>query len=241
MANMYRPLDCTSTQTIITSFKNALIDKYGSSGVIIHYENQNYFIFSCPSINEKIIKLYTSGVSSVNLYYGNSYTSGSSIANESQFFYTISTGQQIHVVFGDSFMLMNIESNSNNGHVSLIAKTKSGKSICYGAIGTSNSGYVANVSTMNVSENRGIKILSFANNLYSSANVPYVIPVILFYSDTNIPLKQSDGSFDTIDGLNMSCYTGKFLVRENAMFTTSPQYSNGSTAPLTTTALMAEF
>ena len=243
MANIYRALDITSTQATVTSFKQALLDKYGANNLTFHYENTQNLIFTCPQINEKVIRVYCESVLKIRFYYGDDYSSGTTLTNSESFFYNYNSGTDIHLVLGDAFILINRNaSDSNYYSLGVIAKTKAGVSICFGAINGTNTSYTSNVLTRDVTNDKPVTFLSYAKNMYSSENIPYITPLYLIYMDTNVPLKQSDGTFDTIEGLYMSCYIGEFLLRENAIFSFNTLYSNSTLSYIHAySSIMAEF
>ena len=240
MANIYKILDKTSTTTMVESLKNALVEKYGD-GVTIHYQNAQYLIFSCPQINEKVIKFMASDTTTVKIYYGDTYTSGTSVENQIQFINTDGYLTAIHVVLGDSFIFMaiNASNTSYKSFTVVIGKTKNNRSVCFGALG-----YHANASNCtakDVTNNREIDFLCFEGILYSGDYTPFITPLILKDYNTNIVLKQADGTPDTIEGLYMSCYNGGLRIGEHSLFSGNDLYSINNNKTRLATSLMAEF
>lgn len=237
MANIYRKLDMATSQSKLTSFKNALLDKYGEEKLTFHYESSTDLIFSCPQISDKVIKFNFSPLSA---YYGDEYTSGANISNSKQFLNCYNGPQVIHVVFGDNFIFTVTFISGSNCTNGIIGKTKGGKNICYGAV-TSGTGSVKGNNCMyDIDSGRSVFPQSFSRPMCSRENVPYVTPIIFVYSDTLVPMMLSDGGLDTIEELYMSTYQG-LLVRENALFSNVNVYSATYTDIHTTSSIMAEF
>lgn len=241
MGNMYVALDTASTKNIIDSLAAALVTKYGG-GVNFHYQSNTILIFRCPAISDKYIRFYLETTSENYMNFGSGYDSGSTSVNgiRMTFHYARNT-LEYHLVLGDSFMFMTTKaSDTEYNSAVVIGKTKAGISICFGA-GVSNSAWVEYTAAMDATNNKEIDFLCLSQKLYSSDGVPYIMPLIIFEKATGLPLTCADGSFDTIEGLYMSCYNGGLLIRENAMF--SPNYRYVTTTEYTRlrTSLVAMF
>ena len=241
MANMYFKLDCTSKTTFISSLKNALVTKYGDD-VTIHYESE-YLIFSCPAISDKVIR-----INNYQVYYGDSYSSGTAVDNYQRFLFTYSstyTFIESHLVLGDSFLFMSAFYSSQYRNDCIIAKTIGGKSLICGF-----TGYDSNADkniTKDVTNDLQIKFVGYDTAVFCDVNVPYKSKLLIVYPTVtgDNMVRNSDGTEDTIKDLYMSYYRSNlngFVVTNKALFSNRNMYANSeSDGAHLLTSILAEF
>ena len=109
MANSHVSISCAYDQCQ-ADIATALTNKY-SEGVTIHYKTINDLIFSCDAISSKVIRIRVAGRSStISAYYGDAWTSGTTITNAVTFLTTVSSlgvPASMNMVLGTSFILLN--------------------------------------------------------------------------------------------------------------------------------------
>jgi hypothetical protein len=133
--------------TFIDSIESALISKYGA-GITIHYKDANNIIFSCPGVLDKVIRIfrnyviYSAGSKEIDklmCYYGDAWTSGTTITNAKQFsgdalsdgyYYGMSLITTADLVLGDDFIYISI--NSPVPQMAIMGKLTNGKFITIG-------------------------------------------------------------------------------------------------------------
>ena len=138
MANSYYSLSITAP---MADLKAALINKYGSGGITVYYETASYLIVSVPAISDKVLKFAQTRMA---LYYGDAWSSGSTITNAVLFSGYDSSGTnatELHLVLGDNLLLLCTLESSLVSRTNIIGKMTNNKYVCIGMIGNSNSSY----------------------------------------------------------------------------------------------------
>lgn len=235
MANKYYSLDVSSWSNWITSLENALTDKYGNN-LTVHVNTSSDFIFTCPDISEKSIKITNSVI-----YCGT--VSGTTLSPYQSFSYFYNGVVKInHLVLGDNFFLLTGVSGYTN--TILIAKTIGGISVCYGGHNSNNYiNYATGVGYRNGSNIGVIDFVDFGRSVYCDVAAPYKLPLTILNisSQNDWIIRQDNGTPDTIKDLYMSLYMpGTSFLKNNALFSATALYQSDGKTHLRT-ALLAEF
>jgi len=201
MANAYSSISLT---TPIADIKAALIAKYGGGNVTVHYETTAYLIFGCTDIADKVIKIYWAS-SQLRIYYGDAWTSGSTITNEVQFAgHNLGTTSEIHLVLGTNLFYLALLSSSINSMVAIIAKMSNNDYICIGLIGTSTAAYNANSKGRNTTDATDLKFVTLNSKFTSSTGTLYKQNVIIVKSDGSAEVNGDGGLATIADLFNIS-------------------------------------
>ena len=120
----------------MSEIKNALLDYYGAN-VTIHADSTTQVIFSCAQVSDKVIKI--TGYSDVRSYYGDAF-SGGDITNPVEFGGSTTSGStsNVHMVCGDTFVLLNVLASSINSRLVIISQLTDNSFMVYGFIGQAN-------------------------------------------------------------------------------------------------------
>lgn len=218
-----------------TDLANALTAKY-EAGVTIHYSDDNQVIFSCPAVSNKVVRIFKEQVyyntsehyDRLNCYYGDSYTSGTTMVNSVTFCGSTRSGSTIDasayidyadVVLGDQFILICFP--TDRSQMCLIGKATNGMFFCIGW--NAESGY-NNAKALPTDETKGeIEFPVQGFSYYDSGN--YIIaPVILTISGK--VQKNIDGSFATIPGLYNVAHD--LRVSTSAVYIAPPRWYNSA-------------
>lgn len=198
MANTYYTVGTTAP---IAEIKAALISQYGSGNVTVYYETTSYLIFSCSAIANKVIKLYWYSTSNFMAYYGDAWTSGSTITNQVQFIgYGGGTASEQHLVLGDNFFFLATLCSTLLSLITIIAKMTNNDYVCIGLMGNSASTYNANCRGVNTTDAVDVRLSTLDYKFASSTGKLYKQNLII--AKTNGTAEQNtDGSLATINGL----------------------------------------
>lgn len=238
MANKYYGLPTSELSSWLASLAEALMDKYGDL-VTINKVDASNIIFTCPSISERAIRIVTNYV-----YCGSA--SGASFTSQATFFYEYNASVRYlpHLVLGDSFLLLTGVGTLRE--TILIAKTRDGVSLFFGAVGNNSSYYINNNRWIAAKDGEDLgefDIIHFGCSCMSGVGVPYKSPIILklLNSQGDQILRNGWGEPDTIDGLYMSLYSpANPKLVNGGLFAATELYSVGGAARLRT-SLLAEF
>lgn len=67
----------------ITNIADAIADYYGAGNYTIHYQTAEYLVFEIPAVCDKVIRIrIRSGADNGSIYWGDAWTSGTTITNE---------------------------------------------------------------------------------------------------------------------------------------------------------------
>jgi|GEM_PF-7030537 len=238
MANTYYSVN---TSTPIADVSAALTDKYGA-GVTIHYETANYLVFTCAAITNKVIKLYYYSGSWFGFFYGDAWTSGTTITNQVQFGgYGSGTATAIHLVLGTSFFfLCYLMSNTPYSGVVIIGELTNGNHVAVGLMGDATyAGYYC--KARDTVTGIDLRLITISHTLCDTTNKLYKQPVILA---TAAGVAEMNGnSFATISGLyNISYRTSNntLIKGPNSLMSPSLLFANDS-VQLLQTCLFAEW
>ena len=177
MANSYYSI---STSSPLADIKTALQNKYGSSNVTVHYESASYLIISCAAISDKVIKFYLYTTARILTYYGDAWTSGSTITNEVQFSGYTNGGAatEIHLVLGTNFFFMCSLLSTVLSIVTVIAKMSNNDYVCMSFIGGGSS-YSGTSRAKNTTDGADITICTFDRKFSSSTGKLYMQNTII--------------------------------------------------------------
>lgn len=201
MANAYFSI---GTTTPIADIKSALQTQYGGGNVTVHYETTAYLIFSCSAIADKVIKMeWAAGY--LQSYYGDAWTSGSTITNQVQFagFYT-GTTSVIHLVLGDAFFFLNLLASTINSSIAIIAKMTNNNYVCLGLIGYS--GYATYTKGRDTTAGADIFPVTLERGFTSATSKLYKQPLILVKT-SGLVEEETDGDIAAIPGLYTASYS----------------------------------
>lgn len=243
MSKVYKILDCTTSDSYIKSFKNALIEKYGSN-VSILYSDSNMLIFNCSQISNKVIKI-TNHCS----YYGTSFTPTNTISNETMFIGVASTlyvYTSSQIILADNFIYCISSYDNKKNYNMIIGKTSGGKYIIHGSFNGDTTSVVAISNDVTNDTSKPIEFVGYDCNVMCDVNIPYKSTLMLYYpNDTSgdTLLRKSDDSIDTIDDIFITTYRGGndyMLANSNALYSNNNVYVNGLSYKKMPTKLMVE-
>jgi len=232
------PKDKTDCMKFI---KNALEERYGED-LVVHYFEGEYLIFSCVAIADKVIKIARLNDNRLlAFFYGDAWDSGSTITNQLAF-----AGPQgdddgrpenIVLLLGDSFMLLQYNKPVNASYTSLILigqLTNGTYIVCGNCL---NSGYGLCLNTTTV---KPLSLLVFNQN-FGITNGERALQDV-YFCVSNFRLEENeDGSLATIPGIkniSLSLSPDKFYVDVLKFISGSGYYSN-SKASLPTSLYVA--
>jgi len=220
MANKYYSIGLT---TPMADIKAALQDKYGSGNVTVYYETTAYLIVGCTAISDKVIKFNWYNSSALLLFYGDAWTSGSTITNQVQFAgYSGGTTSEIHLVLGSNMFFLNLLSSYINSMTAVIAKMSNNDYICIGLVGVNGSSYYATFKGRNTTDAVDVKPDSFAVKFASNTGKLYKQDVRIIKTDGTLEAN-GDGSFATIPDLyNISHSLSQALLIKASNYIMSP-------------------
>jgi len=237
--------------TCLEDIATALTNKYGAGVTIYSLTTNltpNYLIFSCAAISSKVIKIaFNPVIGAYSAYYGDAWTSGSTITNQVRFLYSgTATGtlSSFPLVLGDNFILLNsLSSNSNvNSQLSLIAIATNGDSMVFGLTGAVDN--TIDCAGKDISLNLPINIITFGYGGFCGvSNYLYKVPLLIADSSSGTLISNTDGSPAGITDLYVSSYGGvstAMVLGSNSLLTTCLMYNENTTLKLHT-ALMAEW
>jgi hypothetical protein len=237
MANVYTAL--SASDTCFAGLKTALQSKYGSVNVTVHYETTGALIFSCAAISNKVIKLIkaTTTAGTVAAYYGDAWTSGTTITNQVSILAAPSNSylSTIDLVLGDNFMLIVcVSTNASYNHMIIFGKLTNDSFVAlgYGSNATGSPGVCYLTTGVTV------EMIPFQRGFNDASSKLYKQPV-MFVASTGILLVNGDGTAASFSGLyNVSQMlgTGGRLVGSNSFITPSTY-----TVPSLNTSLLAEW
>lgn len=218
MANTYYAL---STSTTMADIKAALTDKYGA-GIMYHYDASGYLIFSCASITNKVIKLYWASAR-LRAYYGDAYSSGSTITSEVQFAGgNTGTTSELHLVLGDNLLFITLLSSTLNSVNIVIGKLDNNDYAVFGTMGYVNATYTANSIGKNTTDNVDLKPIAWEAKFGIGGGKLTKQKLILLRGDGAIE-ENTDGSVASFQGLfNASHTTSVTSLIKGANYLLSP-------------------
>mgnify|MGYP000850270049 CR=1 FL=1 len=236
MANTYYSISLTAP---IADIKAALIAKY-SGGVTTYYTDANNWIFSCPAISDKVLKIYFS--SGLCFYYGDAWTSGSTITNSVQFAgYNVGTTSIIHLVLGTNLFYMCYLQTTILSGVVVIAKMSNNNYICLGLSGT-NQSYNTYCRGRDTTSAVDIVPISLSSAFMGTSNKLYKQSLLVLKLDGTVEVN-SDGSLASIVDLYSISYitsTSTLLKSTSYLMSSAPMYMSDGKVYLLT-SLFAEF
>lgn len=234
----------TITQTApIAELLAALQDKYGSANVTVHYQSATALVFSCAALSPKVIKVVQNNLC---FYYGDAWTSGTTITNSVQFSMydtTAVTPTQTELVLGDNTLFLCQLCPSIVSKVVMIGKLTNDDFIAIGMVGTNNSSFYTNSTGKNVTDGVNIWPVTLSHNFVSGTGSLFKQPLIFKHTDGTVELN-SDGSLATIPGVFNVSYGGTasaLVLGSNFLISPIMQYMSDAGLYLRGTALMAEF
>ena len=140
----------------MADIKNALLDYYGAN-VTIHADSSSQVIFSCAQVSDKVIKI--TGYSDVRTYYGDAF-SGGDITNPVEFGGSTTSGStsNVHMVCGDTFVLLNVLASSINSRLVIISQLTDNRFLVCGLIGMSGSTYTTDAGAYVTTDNAEVSL-----------------------------------------------------------------------------------
>lgn len=224
--------------------ETALINKYGANFVITYRKTDKNFIFSCPKICNRVIRIYRYSIaySAFRLFIGTSWVSGDSVVNEKIMFSHDSTPIAIEIILGDDFMLICQPSNNTGSTgINLIGKLSNGVFVGIGAGGGSTFcfGYKFNNDGTDISA----KLFCLSEACVNQEGYYYKQPVYVISEYWKLEFND-DGSIATIKDLyNISASIGRHAMIKSSNYILTPSgvgmVTNG--VPTLQTSLFAEF
>jgi hypothetical protein len=233
MANSYHSIN---PATALADIKSALDAKYS---VTTHYIDSEYFIFSCSALSNKVIKLRFSS-SRLLAYYGDAYTSGTTITNQIQFGgYNNGAATDINLVLGDeTFLLCAYQGINVKGILIVIGKLSNGKYALGGAAG--GSGYSSDFRWANTTDGVALYPSVFSVAFGSASGKLYAQPIILSRADGAVELN-GDGSlasFQDISNASAAPGDSTMVLGAGYLLSPAPVYHNGNQIP---TSILATY
>lgn len=190
----------------------ALTTKYGA-GVTVHYTDTTNIVFACSAVCDKVIMLrlqkesYSDSewMDKIYAYFGDAWTSGTTITNPVQFcgnsavtsnINMTSTFSEINLILESTFLI--IEGVGTSKHLAIVGKLSNNKYAVLGlqhnAINVNSHGYLTDNITAEA------EIITTNSIFYGSTDGDLVLfPFALFQGA--LMLKNGDGTPATITGL----------------------------------------
>jgi len=230
----------------LSDVATALTAKY-STALTIHYQTTDYLIFSCPAISSKVIKIYYT-IGKVGFYYGDAWTSGSTITNQVTFClqtYSTYNWTGAEVVLGDSFLLFNLvtATTSVSSKLAIIALDTNGDSVVFGMNGgTSVSALYENDLCRNITDAKAIMLRTFDDAFLGADNKVYKFPLIITDSSGVLLLDGEDEPLSITDLYVASYKTSdlSYVIGSNSLITTCHMHNENTSVRLGT-GLIAEW
>lgn len=224
MSNSYHSINLA---TALADIKSALDAKHS---VTTHVISTTNFIFSCSALSNKVIKL-TFSSSRIEVYYGDAYTSGTTITNQVQFSGMSSgTATEINLVLGDeTFLLCAYQGTAIRGILIVIGKLSNGKYALGGGVGGSSTSYNGNCRWVNTTDGVGLFPSVFSAAFGSASGKLYSQPLILARADGAVELN-GDGSLASFQDIsNASAAPGDSMtvLGTGYLLSPAPVYYNG--------------
>jgi len=247
LANSHVSISCAYDQCQ-ADIATALTNKY-SEGVTIHYKTINDLIFSCDAISSKVIRIRVAGRSStISAYYGDAWTSGTTITNAVTFLTTVSSlgvPASMNMVLGTSFILLNCltTNEGTRSELIIVGKATNGDSLVFGLTGRAIASAIVNNICKDITSGINIKIVDFSASFCGVSNYLYKVPLLIADSSSGPLILNTDGSPAGIDDLYMSSYGGVqtgMVLGSNSLLTTCLMYDSATVVRLKT-ALIAEW
>lgn len=242
MANTYVEVP---TAAVISSISTALSTKYGAN-YTEYYMTTQYLVFSCTSIlQSKVIKLSYS-TSKFQFYYGDAWTSGSTITNQVLFSGDNNSSfatSAIHMILGDSYIMFNNLASNIRSQLVIIGTLTNGNEIALGYCGYSGSPYGDDQFGINITTGDSLSIAGILDNMQTPDGKMFKFPITLCTTGSRFTLMTESGELATLPGLYICSFTTsntQIIVTSSAFFSTSKMYHTTGAAELNT-CLFAEF
>lgn len=239
MTNTYYSISPT-TDTML-AIKNALLSKYGA-GVTIHFQSATDLVFSCSALSNKVIKINYS-TSRFAFYYGDSWTSGTTLTNSITWVYYNTGGCVfIDMVLGDNTLMICANQGSNtNGTLYIIGKLTNGDYAVFSANGGISSSVYVGYLAKNTTDNVDIYPICFSDAFAASSGKLFKQPLILQRSDGAVELNADNtiASFRDIYNCSHALASNVDLVGSNYLMSSAGLFT--STGKRLWTSIIAEF
>ena len=180
-------------------------------------------------------------------YYGDSWTSGTTIVNSVTFGKSASP-TAIHMILGSNYIMFVMTSSNGyyNSVFTIFGKLTNGDKVALSLVGSTNNASMPYNLTNDITKGVGLKFVSFTTGFRGAANKVYKFPVIFIDITTNLIVTNGDGTPATIDGLYISSYvtdTSTIKVGGSYVITSALLFSNnvGSSEAQLKTGLIAEW
>lgn len=192
--------------------ERALNNTYGT-GVTVHYSDDDEVIFTCPSICDKVLRIwkcqeyYDGDQYFDELYcsYSDGWTSGTSLVNEIQFSgnnrtSSARTGKmyitEAAIVLGENFIFASFECGRDQ--MALMGKLTNGQYLCMGF--NCETGYSDKTHGFLTDGTVGEVLIPTITEPFRDGTTLVLLPVIFLLDGVSI-IKNQDGTFATIVGL----------------------------------------
>lgn len=190
MAKLYRIR--TSVGGFVEDLVAALQNYYGA-GVTIHYWSPSgHVVFNIPAISDKVFRF--SQPSQPDFYYGDVWTSGTTITNAVQFYKVNAWVADIGLILilGDSFIFGHME-YSGTAYPFLLGKTTGGSFLVFSYASYGD-------RSLNVTTGVNVKPVTFGNS-FKDGTTGRLYKQQLYFAEFSGALLMNGSSPDTIPGL----------------------------------------
>lgn len=241
MVNTYHSINPT-TNTML-AIKNALEVKYGA-GVTIHFQDATNLIFTCAALSNKVQRLLYNAGSRIIFYYGDAWTSGTTITNQVKWAgYDAGACIFIDMVLGANLMMLcSNQGTSVLSTLFLIGKLTNDKFSFFSACGGNSAGYYSVYLSKNTTDNIDLFPVCFSDAFASGLGKLFKQPLILQRSDGTVELN-TDGtiaSFKDVYNCSHALANNVDLVGPNYLMSSAGLYT-GVAGKRLWTSMIAEF
>lgn len=240
MATVYTPIGTTNPiDEVATALDNA--------GLITteHYRSATDLIITTP-VCSKVIRIYISASYKIlSMYYGDAWTSGTTITNSRQFVYTYETSSAIHIITDNDYFFIQTETGTsayyNTGYV---GKLTNGDKLCFGLSSASGSSYYTNNRIYNVTTGEELSLITWASIPFSDAGKKLLVQPLLVYNISSKYIIKNGSAPATVVGVkNVSVVnsTTTVTVGENYLITPGRLYSATKAGQTTYSSLIVQW
>lgn len=191
-----------SIANALIDIKAALVAKSLITATL--YETSPYLIFSTP-LSTKVIKIYIVN-QDLYVYYGDAYTSGSTITNQTTFCFIdgATSIASINVIADTTFFVIVFCANGTGAGIAYVGALDNGDDIMLGGSSKSN----ADCSCFNVTDSTTLNMISFGGGVgfFDASNNIYSMPLMLCQSTGELEMNGTDPA--EVVGLKVASVAG---------------------------------
>ncbi|PKP53809.1 MAG: hypothetical protein CVT92_02435 [Bacteroidetes bacterium HGW-Bacteroidetes-1] len=203
---------------ILEGIANAIADYYGAGNYTIHYTDATNVIFSVPAIFDKVMRIQLTDLNSwIYAYYGNAWTSGTTITNQVLF----SNGNLNAIINSNSYLILGdtffqLFTGSNPFGTILYGKLTNNTFACFSA--RTHQDYCDGMTPYTTVDNTRIYVYSMASkkaNILSASGKILKCP--LFVLNATLRMLEDPITFIPVSfiGINTTTYSTMVADADN--------------------------